>query len=245
MTRPLVAGLALALGSVTLAGQSLATRVDAVRDGVVLFQFDVRTDVCGGNEDNYRSFSRTPCAFGPAHVRLVRSSGETIALHFRVGGRPDGSGDETDLGALPAPDAARYLVSTARTLGPRNAERALGAASTADAPAIGGAFLALARARDVPIELRKTALFWAGQSSLPLAQLVAAYPDLRDHSLREHFTFVLSQRPERAAVEKLIDIVQHDDDRDVRRQAIFWLGQTKDPRARDFLRDLIAKGGDT
>jgi hypothetical protein len=39
----------------------------------------------------------------------------------------------------------------------------------------------------------------------------------------------------------LIDVAQHDRDRSVRRQALFWLGQSKDPRALDFIRDLVTK----
>jgi HEAT repeat protein len=52
---------------------------------------------------------------------------------------------------------------------------------------------------------------------------------------------VLSQRRDREALDKLIDVAQHDTNRDVRRQALFWLGQSKDPRALAFIRDLVTR----
>ena len=91
------------------------------------------------------------------------------------------------------------------------------------------------------VEVRRQALFWMGQGRGPLAELTGLYDRMRDHSLREHFTFVLSQRHETGAVDKLIDIAQHDPDRDIRRQAFFWLGQSKDDRARNFLREVLVK----
>jgi hypothetical protein len=91
------------------------------------------------------------------------------------------------------------------------------------------------------LELRKNALFWAGQSDVPLEQIVAAYPRLRDVELRRHYTFVLSQRRETEATDDLIDVVRTDRDFDVRRQAIFWLGQRKDAKARQYLTDLVLR----
>ena len=41
------------------------------------------------------------------------------------------------------------------------------------------------------------------------------------------------------AIDKLMDIASSDPDRDLRKQAIFWLGQSHDPRVQKFLLDLI------
>jgi hypothetical protein len=38
-----------------------------------------------------------------------------------------------------------------------------------------------------------------------------------------------------------MDIARTDKDRDLRGKAVFWLGQSKDPRAVKFLEDLISK----
>lgn len=93
-----------------------------------------------------------------------------------------------------------------------------------------------------PLAARKQALFWAGQQEeLAIEELVAADARLTGAELRRHYTFVLSQRPEDAAVSRLIAIARADADRDVRRQAVFWLGQSRNPRARAYLEAVVAR----
>jgi HEAT repeat protein len=91
------------------------------------------------------------------------------------------------------------------------------------------------------MELRKQALFWAGQTgSVDLAKLGALYDKATETEFKNQVIFVLSQRsksPE--AVDKLIDIAKNEKDRELRKQAIFWLGQSHDPRALKALQDLI------
>jgi len=41
------------------------------------------------------------------------------------------------------------------------------------------------------------------------------------------------------AVDKLMDIARRDSDRELRSKAIFWLGQSRDPRVLKFLEELI------
>ena len=88
---------------------------------------------------------------------------------------------------------------------------------------------------------RQQAMFWLSQGRSPTADLVRLYDRLKQPSLRTHYTFVLSQRRDSEALDKLIDVAQHDPDREVRHQALFWLGQSKDPRALAFIRDLVTK----
>jgi HEAT repeat protein len=52
---------------------------------------------------------------------------------------------------------------------------------------------------------------------------------------------VLSQRGEDAAVDRLVAIARADADPGVRRQAIFWLGQSRNPRARAYLEGVVAR----
>ncbi|HEX8242291.1 MAG TPA: HEAT repeat domain-containing protein [Longimicrobium sp.] len=88
-------------------------------------------------------------------------------------------------------------------------------------------------------EVRKQALFWAGQAGVPLADIGALYDRLRDAELREQTIFVLSQRHESAALDKLIDIARRDPDRKMREKAIFWLSQSHDPRAARVISEII------
>ena len=99
-----------------------------------------------------------------------------------------------------------------------------------------------AKDRSLDTELRKSALFWAGQSGVPIRDLGEIYDSAgEDRALREQVIFTLSQRRDAAAVEKLIDIARKEPDRDLRKNAIFWLSQSRDPRAAKFLEDLINK----
>jgi HEAT repeat protein len=92
------------------------------------------------------------------------------------------------------------------------------------------------------VDLRKQALFWRGQkNNSALGDLIMLYPRLETQELREHFVFVLSQRHEAAAVDKLLDIARNDTDREIRAKATFWLGQSRDPRAAKFLEERISK----
>ena len=91
------------------------------------------------------------------------------------------------------------------------------------------------------IEMRKKALFWAGQSRAPIGRLTAMYDRTRESEMREHMIFVFSQRRESAAIDKLIDIAKNDPSREMRKKAMFWLGQSKDPRVTAFLTDLITR----
>ena len=89
------------------------------------------------------------------------------------------------------------------------------------------------------IELRKKALFWAGQNGISIADVSAMYGRLTDRELKEQVIFVLSQRNEREATDKLIDIAKHDPDIELRKKAVFWLGQRDDPRVRQLLEEMI------
>ncbi|MGH7717827.1 MAG: HEAT repeat domain-containing protein, partial [Gemmatimonadaceae bacterium] len=90
------------------------------------------------------------------------------------------------------------------------------------------------------VALRKAAIFALGhQSETWDASFLDLYGKLESPSLKEHFIFVLSQRHEDGAVEKLIDIARSDPDREMRKKALFWLGQSDDPRAARLIRDLV------
>jgi TolA-binding protein len=90
-----------------------------------------------------------------------------------------------------------------------------------------------------PIENRKKALFWAGQTGADMAGLVALYGRTTNEEMKDQLIFVYSQRHEPEAVTKLIDIALHESNQELRKKAVFWLGQSRDPRARQALLDII------
>src|SRR6267143_1168839 len=90
-----------------------------------------------------------------------------------------------------------------------------------------------------PIEQRKKALFWAGQTGVDLAQLAGLYDRMQNRDMKEQLIFVYSQRHEAAALDALIKIAKTEQDKDLRKKAIFWLGQSHDPRAAQVLLEII------
>jgi HEAT repeat protein len=99
--------------------------------------------------------------------------------------------------------------------------------------------LGVAKDGTQPIELRKKALFWAGQSDASIADLTALYASMPSREMREQLIFVYSQRDEAPALDKLIDIARKDPDTELRKKALFWIGQSDDPRAAKALQDVI------
>ena len=92
------------------------------------------------------------------------------------------------------------------------------------------------------IELRKKALFWAGQSGVAISEMSKLYDRMNDTEMKEQIIFVLSQRQhDPAAMDKMFDIAKNEKDAELRKKAIFWLGQSRDPRVQQFLMDLINK----
>jgi hypothetical protein len=244
-------GVAAILAAIPVQAQSLAARVDAVRDGTVLITFASRPGVCGdGHGSVWIQDSRSVgdarerqwvCMPGPVRVALGRADRQTISVRTRVGGRWSVSSSETDLGEVPASDAARYLIDLARTLGGKNADEALSAAALADARDLSPAFEGLVRDDGASLEARKQALFWLGQGDASTRDLARLYDSLAPFALREHFTFVISQRHDDPAIDKLIDVARRDPDLEIRKRAMFWLGQSREPRAVKFLRDLLTR----
>lgn len=244
-------GVAAMLAGPSVQAQSLAARIDAVRDGTVLMTFAARPGVCGdGHGSTWIQDSRSVrdasdrqwvCMPGPVRVALGRADKQTISVRTRVGGRWNAASSETDLGDVSPSDAAHYLLDLARTLSGKSADEALSAAAFADAENLSPELERLVRDEGASLETRKQALFWLGQGDVPTRDLAALYDRLGPFALREHFTFVISQRRNDLALDKLIDVARRDPDLEIRKRAMFWLGQSREPRAIKFFHDLLTR----
>ena len=53
--------------------------------------------------------------------------------------------------------------------------------------------------------------------------------------------FALSQRPRDEGVPALIYVARTNKDPEIRKKALFWLGQSNDPRALDLFEELLTK----
>jgi TolA-binding protein len=92
------------------------------------------------------------------------------------------------------------------------------------------------------VGVRKQAIFSAGQAGVTSADLIGLYDKVRDTEVKGQLIWVLSSKNETAATDKLIEIAKRDPDVDMRKKAIFWLGQSHDPRVKQLLLDIINGG---
>ena len=105
-------------------------------------------------------------------------------------------------------------------------------------------FLIKVAESDPDRELRKQALFWIGQTAGSrglevLGNVVEKSDD--DTEVQKQAVFAISQRPKDEAVPLLIKIARTHPKPAVRKQAMFWLGQTGDERALEFFKEILAK----
>ena len=89
------------------------------------------------------------------------------------------------------------------------------------------------------VETRKQAIFSAGQAGVSTAELSALYGKVTEREVKEQLIWVLSEKRDEAAFTRLMQIARSDPDRELRKKAIFWLGQSNDPRVKDFLLEII------
>ena len=78
-------------------------------------------------------------------------------------------------------------------------------------------------ARGESIEVRKNALFWAGQTGgIRGAELQELYESLTDMEMKEQVIFVASQTGEAEAMDFLMEVATNEEDAELRKRAVFW-----------------------
>jgi hypothetical protein len=96
---------------------------------------------------------------------------------------------------------------------------------------------------DKSTKVRGQALFWlahkAGQRET--AAIAASVNDDPDLAVKKKAVFALTQIPKDEGVPKLIEVARTNKTPEVRKQAMFWLGQSKDPRALAFFQEVLSK----
>jgi HEAT repeat protein len=90
-------------------------------------------------------------------------------------------------------------------------------------------------------EVREMALFMAGQTgNVDAAVLSRMYDQAGDNTeMKEHILFTLTQVDSEAAFDKMLQIARSEEDPDLRQQAVFWIGQSGDPRAQEVLLEIL------
>lgn len=92
-------------------------------------------------------------------------------------------------------------------------------------------------------EVRGQALFWLAQRAGEKASetIQGAIRDDPEEEVKKKAVFALSQLHGSEAVTQLIRVAKTNRNPEVRKQAIFWLGQSKDPRALEFIEQILER----
>lgn len=243
--------------------QTLERRVASAPDGSVRFSFAAKPGVYGngrnmiswdcdkgnchnqmnGDWNDHENWN-SPCDSGPVRVALQKTGGRITDLRVYVGGEWRPNSSATDLGTVSTKDASGYLLDLARRDESRASDKAIFPAVLADSVTIWPDLLKIAKADNITRKTRRSAVFWLGEAAGDAA--TKGLTDLvddgnEDHEVRESAVFALSQRPREEGVPALIRIARENKDPDLRRKAIFWLGQSDDPRALSLFEELLTK----
>jgi hypothetical protein len=238
----------------SLSAQSLAQRV-ASNDGNVQVVYASRPSACGDGEtfignvfgrSTYYSgnstfsgsgdWSRRPCIHGPARVVATVMRGEVTHVRAYVG--PPPTSDMKTLNVSPA-EAVAWLSDVVEHGNGKVATEAMLPLVLADAADPWPFLLRVARDDHRSSSIRRNALTWLAMGVTDKLGIADTDDDTDQDEIRKQVVFALSQRPKSESVPELIDLARTSKYPSARRSAIFWLGQTGDPRAADVYADLL------
>jgi len=194
------------------------------------------------NWSGSRRWRERECLDGPVRVALRVRGGRVSSARTYVGGDwPDRGRPGTDLGTVGAAQAAELLLRLAKDGGD---DDLIFPTTLADSITIWPALLRLAKDREAHRSVRKQAVFWVSQAAgdraaLGLEEIVG--DDDEDRELREQAVFALSQLPRDEGVPILVRQARSNRDPAIRRKAMFWLGQSDDPRALALFEEILSR----
>jgi hypothetical protein len=231
---------------VSLAGQSLQQRIIAVGSGTVHLSYPARPGLCGEGAGQISTGSRhdeweDDCQSQPVRVSLRLAERRVVEVNTYVGGRWSPGSAATDLGFVRPQDAAAYFLALAGSSAELAGDPVL-PATLADSVTIWPSLVRLARASHLPQETRRSAIFWLAQAAGRAAARALdslALDERGDREIRKQAVFALSQRPDHEGVPALIRIARSNSDPQLRKTALFWLGQSDDPRALDLFEEIL------
>jgi len=258
MTRLFRATAALAL--ITAAGsvgaQTVERRVAGAPDGNVTFSFASRADVCGDGRNFIRaddmwmgSFNdgvrAQACERGPIRVLLTRDGRDIIRITTFAGPVAEEPG-ATNLGTVPAADAAAWLLGIASRVDGRPGREAIMPAALADSALVTRELLAIARNVDRSRELRRSALSWVVRRRGERGELsgeevsrtlVAIARDENEvRTVRDQALSSLARLESASSLDALVSMTTGTTEAWLARRAVEVMASSGDPRAHDHLR---------
>jgi HEAT repeat protein len=243
--------------------QNLSQRIASAPEGAVQFTYAARPGVSGNGRTYYsingsmwfgsmndNMLRSDPCQPGPVRVVLGRAGKDIVDVNVYVGPAQQSPG-VTDLGAVPAREAAEYLLSLAAKVDGRPGRDAITPALLADSATVTPQLLAIARDQSRSRETRSSAINWLSRAAderggVSPSQLAKALGDIaRDENdnqqVRQGALRVLSRQENGEGIPALIDISRGTQDIWLGKQALSVLAQSGDPRARTYLRSAVQR----
>lgn len=208
--------------------------------------FAARPGVCGNGQNISTGRNANPdweweCEPGPVRIVITKVDGEITRLRTFVGGRWRAASSTTDLGTVSAVDAADYLTSLVEHASGRASRDAILPATIADSAVVWPALLRVARDETRPRRTRRGAMQWVGKAAGDAVAEGQVVEEDADREARERAVFAVSQLPKEEGVPLLIEVARTHRDPEIRRKALFWLGQTQDPRAVDLFEEVLRR----
>lgn len=255
-----VSGALLVLLASSVSAQGLASKVTGSANGEVRMSFAARPDVCGDGINNIRVGNRhrihnddddviygdgdCRCTEGPVRVVFRVTDHRVTKVRTYVGGSWRSDASAVDLGTVSTKDASTTLLAIAADRRNSGGENAIFPSTLADSVTVWPQLLKMARNEDVPHDARKQAVFWVSQAAgdsatAGLSQLAESESD--DDEIRKQAVFALSQRPRDEGVPALIKVAKGSHSAEVRKSALFWLGQSEDPRALALFEEILTR----
>jgi HEAT repeat protein len=238
-------------------GQTVERRVNGAPAGSVQFHFAAREGVCGDGRTYvradgdgwYGSFNdmvrSMPCEAGPIRVLLVRDGRDLVRVQTYAGPLASEPG-ATDLGAVPASDAATYLVGVASRVDGRPGRDALLPAMLADSATVTRDLLALAKDQQRSRDVRRSAVSWlvrrrgekGGLSADELSRTLTtiARDESENRDVRSQAVSSLARLETAEGLAAIVAMTQDASDTWLARRSVEALSSTGDPRSRQYLR---------
>ena len=258
----LLAGATLTTLTHAASAQSLDRRITQVRDGQVEFNYAARPGVCGDGRywmrvdanswhGTFNDVTRmAPCESGPVRVVLTRAEGTTVKLQAFAGPLQSEQG-ATNLGRVPAREAATYLLNIAQTVDARTGGDALFPASLADSATVSPVLLEIIQNDARPRELRRRAMSYLAQRAdepggvggrEASRRLGALARDEKDNQqVRQSALSALLRLDAGAGFTALEELALNASDPWLAGAATKSLAGSGDPRAREFLKRAAAR----
>jgi HEAT repeat protein len=258
----LVGAVALSAFGSGLPAQSLADRVAGANEPRVQFTFAARAGVCG----NGRSFiqvagnawygswndgdRREACTEGPIRVVLDRAGREIVSISTFAGPTPAPTPGVTDLGRVRTRDASDYLLSLAERAEGRVSRDAVLPAVLADSVDPTPRLLVLARNQNAARETRRTAISWLarpldsgdrGVKQIADVLVQISKDEDENQTVREQAMRTLARLEHGAGTAQLMELARESQRTSMAREALSALNSSGDPRARQYLRDVVRR----